>query len=248
MKRLTDGHPKCLTELGGRPLLHWQLDALRQGGVDTVAVVSGYLGQMLDPAGLGLPPRSYYRLTNEEWERTNMLSSLMQAGAWLEDQFAKGCSHAIISYSDIVYHPSHVADLSRSSHDLAITFDTLWESLWRLRFGDPLYDAEVFSQSEGVLKRIGGRPGSLAEVEGQYMGLVKVSPVGWQTIKRLCHNLGQAVPRTDMTGMLALLLERRETIGVIPVRGRWCEIDSGEDLTRYREALRESGWTHDWRW
>ena len=40
--RLKRGCPKCLIEIGGRPLIHRQLDALYGAGVDRVIVVAGY--------------------------------------------------------------------------------------------------------------------------------------------------------------------------------------------------------------
>jgi L-glutamine-phosphate cytidylyltransferase len=247
MRSLTDERPKCLTELSGAPLLHWQLGALRQGGVGELAVVTGYLGHLLEPDARGDAPAAYRTLNNPQWARTNMLSTLLAAGPWLNERFAAGAVQAVVSYADIVYHPSHVAALLAAGHDLAITYDTLWEPLWRLRFGDPLCDAETFSQQGGLLAEIGGRPKALADIQGQYMGLMKVSAAGWPDFKRACEELGPAVASTDMTAMLSHLLGAGARVGAVPVCGKWCEVDSGEDLEKYARALQGGGWTHDWR-
>src|SRR5690242_13900472 len=42
LRPLTDAVPKCLVPVGGRPILAWQLDALRGAGVDPITVVAGY--------------------------------------------------------------------------------------------------------------------------------------------------------------------------------------------------------------
>ena len=47
MRELTDTKPKCLLELAGRPLLHWQLDALRDAGVERIVLVRGYAAHTL---------------------------------------------------------------------------------------------------------------------------------------------------------------------------------------------------------
>ncbi|NHZ47240.1 NTP transferase domain-containing protein [Nitratidesulfovibrio liaohensis] len=247
MKGLTGDRPKCLTELAGRPLLHWQIDALRTGGAAPLLVVGGYLGHMLEPEAQGMPAGAYASLENPDWARTNMLSTLLCAAPWLERQFDQGAGQAVISYSDIVYHPGHVAALLAHPDHVAITYDTLWEPLWRLRFGDPLLDAETFRQEGGRLAEIGGKPGSLDDICGQYMGLIKVSREGWRMVRERCARLGDAVARTDMTGFLRLLLGDGTPVGAVPVAGRWCETDSGDDLERYRSALAAPGWSHDWR-
>ena len=42
MGNLTDESPKCLVELRARPLLEWQLMAIREAGIDDIAIVNGY--------------------------------------------------------------------------------------------------------------------------------------------------------------------------------------------------------------
>lgn len=39
---LTDSRPKCLVQIGGRPILEWQIRALADAGVEEIAVVTGY--------------------------------------------------------------------------------------------------------------------------------------------------------------------------------------------------------------
>ena len=52
MKNMTDERPKCLVELGGKPLLEYQLTALRQAGINEIAVVTGYRRELLVGYGL----------------------------------------------------------------------------------------------------------------------------------------------------------------------------------------------------
>src|SRR5581483_1819453 len=43
----TEEIPKCMVEVGGRPILHRQLDALYAAGADDVVIVRGYLGDRI---------------------------------------------------------------------------------------------------------------------------------------------------------------------------------------------------------
>ncbi len=247
LREFTADKPKCLVELAGRPLLRWQCEALRQAGAARLLVVRGYLAPRLTPAAAGLAPDAFECVENPRWETSNMLSSLLCAAHWLDAAFDRGEDRAVVSYADIVYPPEHVRALTASPEDIAITCDEEWEELWRLRFGDPLLDAETFRREGGLLREIGGKPHSAADIRGQYMGLIQIRPAGWERIKAACAALGQDVARTDMTGFLRKLLDQGVRIGAVPVRGRWCEVDNQEDLRRYTEALNAGNWSHDWR-
>lgn len=240
MLGLTAERPKCLVELAGRPLLHWQLGALRAAGIGRILVVRGYAAQCLEG--------DFATVENPRWAETNMVSSLLCANGFARKFFASGGERLVISYSDIVYHPDHVRRLLAAPGDMAITYDTEWEALWRLRFEDVLSDAETFRQEDGLLREIGGKPASLGQIHGQYMGLLAFSRAGWERLEEVCARLGpEAVDKLDMTGLLRLLLAQGTAIEAVPVAGLWCEADSGTDLRNYEEALARGNWSHDWR-
>ena len=44
MKTLTEKIPKCLVHLREKPLIEWQLAAIREAGITEIAVVTGYWG------------------------------------------------------------------------------------------------------------------------------------------------------------------------------------------------------------
>ena len=161
MKHLTDERPKCLIEFNGKPLLEWQLEAIRAAGIDEIAIVTGYKREMLTGYGL-------VEFHNPEWATTQMVSSLCCANEWLE---ANTC---IVSYSDIFYEASAVRSLIESKADISLTYDPNWLELWTKRFGDPLLDAETFRLNpDGTLAEIGKKPKTVEEIQGQYMGLLK---------------------------------------------------------------------------
>lgn len=249
LRELTDDRPKCLVSLAGKPLLRWQYEALRAAGARQVMVVRGYLAQRLVPEAAGLPPGAFATTDNPRWAQGNMLRSLLCAGPWLEAAFADGETEAVISYADIVYPAAHVRALCAGggSSPVAITYDTQWEALWRVRFADPLSDAESFACRDGLLCDIGRKPCALSDIHGQYMGLLRLTPQGWQTVAAVCHELGDAVDQTDMTSFLRLLLARHVPVAAVPVHGCWCEVDDQDDLRAYEACLAQGNWEHDWR-
>jgi choline kinase len=73
--RLNLGLPKCLVEVGGRPLLDHQLDAIEQAGADQVTLVLGYQHKLVEDAATG---RAEVVL-NERYGCTNSLYSFWLA-------------------------------------------------------------------------------------------------------------------------------------------------------------------------
>jgi choline kinase len=223
MKTLTDDRPKCLVELRGKSLLEWQFIALREAGITEIAIVTGYKREMLATHGL----KEFY---NSRWAKTNMVSSLSCAEEWLKSE------PCIVSYSDIFYEASAVTTLINSKAKLAVIYDDNWRALWEKRFGDPLLDAETFRiNDEELLVEIGNKPKTVAEIEGQYMGLLKFTPAGWDEVVQIRSELNQDKrDQMHMTGTLQKVIDKgRIPILALPYHESWGEVDSAEDLAVY---------------
>jgi choline kinase len=226
---LGDGRPKCLVELEGKPLIERQIAALRRGGVDEIGVVRGYRADMLNFPGL-----TYF--TNERWAETNMVMSLAAAASWLS------AGPVIVSYADIFYRSGLVRDLVAAQGQLVIAYDRAWRQLWTRRFADPLADAETFRIDwQGQLLEIGGKTAQIAEIEGQYMGLLKFTPAAWSNVEALLATLDTPLrDRLDMTGLLRRLLAGQHMpIATFGTNGQWGEIDNQEDVALYQSMVKK---------
>ena len=224
---LTDDRPKGLVEVDGRALVEWQLDALRAGGVDSLAMVTGYRQQDFDRFAI----RTLY---NARWAETNMVASMQCALEALE-------STVIFSYSDILYDAAVVQKLLKSSADIAVAYDTQWLDIWKRRFEDPLSDAESFRiTADGRILEIGQPANDVRDIEGQFMGLLKVSATAAGWIRELLAEQGDNADSLDTTGLLSLMIDRGLRITGIPTAGNWMEVDDQHDL-RVAQAMMRSG-------
>ena len=226
MKALTEDRPKCMVELAGRSLLDLQVSALRNGGINEIAVVRGYKGEWLEGRGLHL-------FDNLRWSKTNMVVSLMQAAPWLQE------GSCLISYADIFYPAETVQRLANSDGDLTISYDPEWLTMWQARFADPLSDAESFQiDQRGRLTDIGRRVKQLSEINGQYMGLIKISRSGWNTVSKYLSTIDQSQRDVlDMTGLLSRLIKIGIDVHTVSTVPGWGEIDSEDDLEYYSEQI-----------
>ena len=223
--------PKGMLELRGQSLIAWQLAALREAGVNEIAIVRGYRGETLK---FDVP---YF--VNERWAQTNMVSSLLCAAEWLR---AGPC---IVSYADLVYPPAAVRRLGAATDDISILYDTNWRKLWEQRFANPLDDAETFRiDAGGRVLEIGQHAKSFEQIEGQYMGLFRLTPRGIETlIERVQAQAPTARERLDMTSLLELCVRSGETIRAIRYDGWWCEVDRASDIAVAESILERERWS-----
>ncbi|MFN0116873.1 MAG: NTP transferase domain-containing protein [Elusimicrobiota bacterium] len=219
--------PKCMVQLAGKPLIAWQLAALRKSGVSDIAIVRGYLKESFTFKDV-----SYF--DNNDWAATNMVMSLYSAREWLKKE------PCIISYSDIVYSSSIIKKLmSASTSNITISYDVGWHDLWKMRFENPLEDAETFiiDQTSKLLE-IGKKTDDLKKVQGQYMGLLRFSPEGWETTEKFLLNQSEVIRnKLDMTSLLQKLNETGIEIKTMAIDEKWFEVDNENDLMIYEKIL-----------
>lgn len=223
---ITNDKPKCLTELFGKSLLEWQIQSLKEAGIDEIAIVRGYKKEKIN-----IKNATYF--DNNIWDKTNMVMSLYKADEWLQKY------ECIVSYSDIMYK-SDVIDLLKNNYsDISITYNTNWLKLWEARFENPLSDAESFKiNDKGKLLEIGDKVKSIEEIQGQYMGILKFKPIGWKKVKVYLDSLSELERnKLDMTSLLSRLIKMGIEIYTIPSSGIWLEVDSEEDLNLYQSLF-----------
>lgn len=214
----TDDRPKALLELAGHSLLDRQLAALRQAGVEDVAVVTGWRAE----AFAGQPVRRFH---NPAWASSTMVGSLACADDWLSS------GPVVVSYGDIVFPPATARALARHPGEVVVAYDPDWLAQWSARFENPLEDAESFRLGpDGTVAEIGGTASSTGEVEGQYLGLLKFEPAGWQMLLAALHAAVRLNGRQDTTGLLQDLVSRGRTVHGVPTAGPWFEFDRPGDI------------------
>jgi L-glutamine-phosphate cytidylyltransferase len=239
LRPLTDDRPKCLVELGGRPLLEWQIAVAREAGISDIVVIGGYKIDHLKKYDVQL-------IENPRYATTNMVCTLFCAQALFDDGF-------IMSYGDIVYSSSVLKRLLADEHAIAVTVDKQWRSYWERRLEDPLSDAETLKiDASGNLLEVGQKPQSYADIQAQYIGLVKFRKDGVvqlnATFERvLAEDRAGAKPFDGkrnldalyMTDLLQGMIHGGVHLNAFQIDGGWIEVDSVSDLTLAEKLLTE---------
>lgn len=89
LRPFTDNKPKCMVEVGGKPLLAHTMDALEQSGFDKLVVVTGYKEEVLREfiENYQISMKVIF-VHNEIYDETNNIYSLWLAFNYLNNGFA----------------------------------------------------------------------------------------------------------------------------------------------------------------
>jgi|LakMenE01Jun11ns_1017448.scaffolds.fasta_scaffold9904950_2 choline kinase len=225
MKEMTSSQPKCLIRIQGKSLLERQIESLNGAGISEIAIVTGHYGHLLK----GRTSETFH---NPRWHATNMVTSLECASEWLSQHTC------VVSYSDIFYSKVAIDLLMRCDEHIGILYSVNWLELWTKRFGNPLLDAESFSFNDlGYVTEIGKSPNSVEEIQGQYMGLIYLTPCGWNQMKLALSQFAESErDKLSMTHLLQRIIDNGTMpVMAIPYSGEWGEVDSESDLKIYEK-------------
>jgi len=228
LRPLTDTKPKAMVEILGRTILRRQIDLFKSFGLTSIIVVGGHGFDSLTDIDCLL-------VKNSNYSTTNMVYSLLSAREYFDDEL-------IVSYGDILYEPAILETLMSSAHNISVAVDMNWRSYWEERFDDPLCDAETLRIGENEkLLEIGNSPKSYADIDAQFMGLMKFNKRGVTDILDLCdrsntksENLqvclnGKPVQKAYTTDLLNQLILEDIPVNAVKTFGNWIEVDTIAD-------------------
>ena len=207
-------------------LLEWQIAALNSSGIKDIVIVTGYKSKAIEKLG-------YNTIHNSDWENTNMVKSLECASELLENDL-------IVSYADILYGPSTIKSLIKNKKDIVISDDKNWKILWKKRFQNILDDAESFKiDKSNRITEIGKKVKNESEIEGQYMGLMRLNQKGSVILKEFIQAHNDRIIKMDMTKLLRTLIKQNKTIHGMSINENWCEVDTPNDIIVANELFNQ---------
>lgn len=236
LRPLTNEKPKCLVELAGKSLLDRQAAVLRHAGVAQITVIGGYRAEQIGALG-------YPLVLNPRYASTNMVATLFCAESLMKDG-----QDLLIGYGDIVYEPRVLEELLASDAPVALSIDREWQRYWELRMEDPLVDAETLKlDAQGNLTELGKKPRCYDEIQGQYMGLIKIRADRVAAFREAYRQMdrdgtfdGQDFDNMYMTSFLQHLIDTGWELRAALVDNGWLEVDSVEDIETY-QAMEAEG-------
>ena len=223
LEHLTENEPKCFTQICGRSILDWILNAFSENGMRDIVFVGGYL--------IDIVKRRYKNLRfrhNTEWANNNILQSLFYAEGDMDGGF-------ISSYADILYTPKLVRKLQDSNNDITIAIDTAWEIRYKHRSLHPPSDAEkVIVTGDQVLSVT--REITPSEAHGEFIGLARFSTRGANLLKRYYARamndegaFSAPLRKAYLIHLLDYMIQDGVPVHCVTTDGEYIEVDTLED-------------------
>lgn len=231
LKKYTENLPKGMLLFMGETVIERQIAMYRKCGITDIIVVRGFAADKINYEGI-----TYY--TNEDYENTNMVESLMAAKSEFTDDI-------IVSYSDILFEEHMLKGMMASRADFAVAVDDDWKEYWFKRYGMVDFDTESLSLDEsGKIIELGLENPKLEDIDARYIGLLKFSKAGLEHIVNILDDAyqnyldkpwkqsGKPIRKAYMTDLIQAVIESGKDVQAERFHHGWIEFDTNEDYEK----------------
>jgi len=228
--------PKGLLDINGKTILERQISFFKKNGIDDIVIITGPYNEKFD-----LNDVRYVH--DENYDNHDVLGSLMVGRQYLEGE-------VLISYSDILFEEKILQQILDFKTDIGIAVDLNWEQNYVGRIEHPKSEADNVLIFENKIIKIKKDMSTTekGQIMGEFVGLTKLSKHGAKIFVDKFNQLEKAhtgifheapsLEKAYFTDMIQELLDSQIKINPILIDGKWCEIDTPQDLQRARELFR----------
>jgi choline kinase len=210
--------PALLTEVNGRTLFDWQINALSSNQLYPQVVV-GYAEQEFKK----LSGQAVFR-TNPKWESSGSGYSVFSADL--------AGDSVIVSYADILYRPSLLAQIKQSTADITLVYDSHWKQRFFGRTEQDLAAAEkVMIINNSVLRA--GQSLPVEWAHGEFIGLVRFQGFALESLRYLQSKPNSSLESLSLSGLVEWLRLQGISTHAIDVQGDWAELNEPKDIAHF---------------
>ena len=235
MGKLTKNIPKPLVLVNGKSIIERQLSILKQNGILDIIIITG-------PHHEKFNFKNVVYVNDLDYKKHDTLSSLMIARDYMNDEI-------IITYADQIFDEKIMESINNFSGDIGIAVDLDWEKNYVNRDQHPKSEAENVLINGNEILEIRKNISECKKNEkiGECLGLMKLSRKGSKIFldkyseleishQGKFHN-ASSLEKALISDMIQELIDSEINVEPIYVSGKWCEIDTPQDLEIARKLL-----------
>ena len=221
--------PKALIQVNNNSIISRQISTFKKNGIDEIIVITSTFKEKFSTSDV-----TY--VDDQKFEEHDVLGSLMEAREHI-------FGDVIITYSDIIFEDLILKKILQTNLDIGIAVDLDWKKAYENRELHPISEAEniLFDNSRNILEIRKNIRNSNLEI-GEFLGIIKLSNNGCKLLLKRYDEIrndkcGQfydtkSLTKAYLTDMIQELIESKIEVKPILISGKWCEIDTIEDLKR----------------
>ena len=234
MGKLTKNIPKPLVLVNGKSIIERQLSILKQNGILDIIIITG-------PHHEKFNFKNVVYVNDLDYKKHDTLASLMTARDYMNDEI-------IITYADQIFEEKIMESINNFSGDIGIAVDLDWEKNYVNRDQHPKSEADtVLFDKEGNILELRKNIQKPDSKIGEFAGIVKLSKKGSNILLKKLNELhkshngkfhnASSLKQSIIPDMIQELIDSEINVEPIYVSGKWCEIDTPQDLQIARKLF-----------
>ena len=224
---LTKDIPKPLIDVNGSSILERQIKLLNKFGINEIVVITGPFSEKYQFSNIKY-------INDIKFDEHDQLGSLFVASKEIQDD-------VLLIFADIIFDESILKQILKNESEISIAVDMNWEK-YDVRTDNTIDDADKISVLNGNAKKIFKNMKFYTEEHqiGEFIGLIKLNNKGCKKINQVYTSLvdfhqgkfhdAESFKKSKMIDFLQEIIERGIEIEVESINGKWCEIDTIQDL------------------
>lgn len=221
----TKKKPKILLRYKKKYLFDYQLDVYKKFKNISLNIVTGFKSNEIEKYTTNKKIKLFH---NSDFSNTNMYYSFLKAKSLLNQK-----KDLIIVYGDIIFKKKIIEKIIKNKNQVSISVDKRFKGYWSKRMKNPLKDLETLKIKNGYITEIGKKPKSYNEIQGQYMGIIKISQKYFKILKKLILQINKNkldYKKIYFTDFIQYLIDNKTKVRPIFNHGSWQEFDKPIDF------------------
>ena len=220
--------PKALIPINGQSIFEKQKHVFENNNISEFIVITGPKNKFKD--------KEIKIVQDFENQNHDILGSLIVAKQFLNDDL-------IISYSDIIFEQKIIEQILETPGDIVIAVDMNWKKAYEGRTEHTIEEAEnVLLNNKNQILEIRKNISGNNKLIGEFLGIIKMTKKGSKIFLEKIENLqkshsgnfhnAESLEKGYLTDMIQELVDSSFHITPAFISGKWCEIDTMQDLER----------------
>lgn len=210
--------PALLTQVNGRSLFEWQIEALANNH-GAPQVVVGYAAEEFEKLSANVTFN-----TNAKWATSGSGYSLLKADL--------SSNSALVSYADILYRPNLIEKLQTSHADITLAFDSHWKQRFIGRTEADLTSSEKVIVKNGALLGAGQKL-PVAWASGEFIGLVRFQGKALDYLRVKQTEDDGSLEALSLSELVEWLRLQGCSTAVVDAQGDWAELNEPKDIAHF---------------
>ena len=234
--KLTKDLPKSLIKINGKSIIERQILLLRENNIDDIIIVTGYKKEKFTFKNIDC-------IYNPNFLNCEQAGSLMTARSKFDDE-------VLIMFGDILFDEIILQQMLDSKGNIVIAIDKDWKKSYEERYDNPIDKADKVLLKNNKVIQISAKniDAEKNNDTGELLGIMKLSPKGSKILIEQYEKLenqqhtgafhdAESFKKAKFVDILQELISLRIDITPVSIKGKWCEIDTHDDLEKAKKKF-----------